>query len=227
MIVGEGNAHGVAGTLALEVRHLRHCFDHCVGARLVFRQLKPYRERILPSRLCYFVEESFGRKLVVAGADAAPGMHAHAAILPHIFGKRVRNCVERLIEAACADIVLAAGRLETWRSRDCIDVLRHQAMMPADNIALGVETCLEQMVRHRPWTRGGEILLTRKDQLHRLLCDVGEDGGLNSGIGPDAPAVTATQELLVNPDLIRRGLQDARDDESRQRAELRARPDVG
>ena len=50
-------------------------------------------------------------ELVVARADAAPGMHAHAAMLAHRFGLHVRDAVERLLEAAPADEVLAAGGL--------------------------------------------------------------------------------------------------------------------
>ena len=100
-------------------------------------------------------------------------MHAHAAILAHILGRDVRDGVEGLIEAARADVVLAAGRLEARRRCDRIDVLRHETMMPADEIALGVEAGLHDVMRHRPRTGGGDILLAREDQLHRLLGDVG------------------------------------------------------
>jgi hypothetical protein len=183
--------------------------------------------RILAGRLRHLVEEGLGRKLVVAGTDAAPCVHAHAALLANIFGKGIRNCIEGLIEAPRANIVLAAGRLETWRSRHRIHVLRNQAMMPAHDVALRIEARLEQMVGHRPWTRGHKVLFTREDQLHRLLRDVGENRGLNGRVGPDPPAVTATQELLVDPDLIRRGLQDAREDLRGERPELGAGPDIG
>jgi hypothetical protein len=100
-------------------------------------------------------------------------------------------------------------------------------MMPADQIALGIEARLDQVVRHRPGTGGSDIFLAREDQFHRLLGDVGQDGRLDRGIWPDTPAVAATKKLLVNPDLIRCRLQDAGDNQAGQRAELSTGPDIG
>jgi len=100
-------------------------------------------------------------------------------------------------------------------------------MMPADDIALRVDAGLHQMVRHRPRTCGGNILLTCEDQLHGLFRDVGDDGGLDRRVRPDTPAVATAEKLLVHPDLIRRRLQNAGDDLRGQRAELRTGPDIG
>ena len=111
-------------------------------ARLVLGQFQPDRQRILAGGIRDLVEEGLGRELVVARADAAPGMHAHAADFAHILGLYVRDRVERLIEAARADVVLAAGRLEARRRGDRIDVLRHQPVIPAGEVALGVEAGL-------------------------------------------------------------------------------------
>ena len=83
------------------------------------------------------------------------------------------------------------------------------------------------MMGHRPRTRGGDVFLAREDQLHWFLRDVGENRRLDRCVRPDAPAVAATEKLLMHPDLIRRRLQNAGDDLGGQRAELRAGPDIG
>jgi hypothetical protein len=64
MIIGERNAHATAGALAGEVGHLRRRLDHSIGARLVLRQFKPQRERILSGRLRDLVEKGFGANLL-------------------------------------------------------------------------------------------------------------------------------------------------------------------
>jgi hypothetical protein len=79
VVVRERDAHAAARTLAGKIGHLRHRLEHSIGTRLVFRQLKPQRKRVLAGRLRHLVEKGFGRELVVAGADSAPCVHAHAA----------------------------------------------------------------------------------------------------------------------------------------------------
>ncbi len=117
MIVGERNAHPAAGPFLAEVGHLGHCLEHGVGARLVLGQLEPQRQRILARSRRDFVKEGFGGELIVAGADATPWLHAHAADFARVIGQDVGNGIERLVEAARADIVLAAGGLEARRRR--------------------------------------------------------------------------------------------------------------
>ena len=82
-------------------------------------------------------------------------------------------------------------------------------------------------MRHRPGASGGDIVLAREDELHRFFGDVGQNGGLDCGVRPNAPAVAAAQQLLVDLDLVRRGLEDAGDNVGGERAKLRAGPDFG
>ena len=123
MIVGERDSHTPARTLALEVGHLDHRLDDRLSPRLVFRQFEPHGERVLARRVGNLIDERFGCEFVVARADTAPGVNAHAAGFAHVLGPHIADAVERLIEAARADVVLATRRLEAWGRRDRIDVL--------------------------------------------------------------------------------------------------------
>ena len=99
-------------------------------------------------------------------------------------------------------------------------------MVPADELAFGVEPCLQHVVRHRPRPRGRDVVLAREDELHRLLDDVGDHGRLDGGVRPDAPAVAAAQQLQMDLDLVGRGLEHAGDHGGGQRLDLRAGPDL-
>ena len=77
------------------------------------------------------------------------------------------------IQSARADIVFAAGRLEARRRCHRVNVFRHQTVVPADDVALGIETGLQHVMRHRPRTCCGDVLFTRQDQFHGFLGDVG------------------------------------------------------
>jgi hypothetical protein len=113
---------------------------------------------ILARRVGNLIDKRFGCKLVVARSDTAPGMNAHATGFAHVLGPHIADAVERLIEAARADVVLATRRLEAWGRRDRIYVLGHEAVVPADEIAVGIETGLEHVMGHRPRTGGNDVI---------------------------------------------------------------------
>src|SRR5262249_16192267 len=100
-------------------------------------------------------------------------------------------------------------------------------VMPTGEVAVGIETGLEHVMGQWPRAGGGDVVLAREDELHRLLGDVGQNGRLDRGVRPDTPAVAAAPHLLVDLDLVRRGLEDAGDDVGGERAKLRAGPDFG
>src|SRR5262249_25947509 len=115
VVLRESDAEGaILAPRLLPVRHLGHRLDHRLSARMVPGQLETNRERILAGGMRDLIEEALGDELVVARADAAPGVHAHAALLAHRLGEHVRYAV-LLLEAAPADDVLASGRLEARR----------------------------------------------------------------------------------------------------------------
>ena len=120
-----------ARALLLAVRHLGHRLDDGLRARMVLGELEPEGERIDAPRRRDLVEEGLADELVVARADAAPGVHAHAALLADRVGLEVRDLVEVLAHPDPADVVAAAGRREPRRRRHRVDVLGDDPVMPA------------------------------------------------------------------------------------------------
>ena len=163
----------------------------------------------MPLRRRHLVQEGLADELVVARADAAPGMHAHAALLADRVGLEVRDVVEVLAHPDPADVVAALGRREARRRRHRVDVLGDDPVMPAHQVLLVVEARLHDVVRHRPRTRRGQIVLAGEHQLHRLLEDVGDHHRLHRSVRPDAPAEAAAEQLVVDLDLVGRGLEHA------------------
>ncbi len=117
--------------LLLPVRHLGHRLDDGLRARVVLGELETVGERIDAPRLRDLVQERLAHELVVARADAAPGVHAHAALLADRIGLQVRDLVELLAHPDPADVVAAAGRRKARRSRHRVDVLGDDPVMPA------------------------------------------------------------------------------------------------
>ncbi len=143
------------------------------------------------------VEEALGRERVVAVADAAPGREPGAAGLDHVLGELVRDRILRDRRALHHDPVdrrrLAAGH----GGRIGHDRFRHDAVMPGDHLAAGIEAGLDVVRGHRPEFAEGEVVLAAPDQLHRLADRLGEAHRIEDHLLLAAAAESAAQQMLM------------------------------
>src|SRR5579864_3906881 len=73
-------------------------------------------------------------------------------------------------------------------------------MMPGDELAGGIEACLDMMRRHRPELAARNIVLAGPDQLDRLAHSLREPHGVDDRFLLAAASVAAAQEVLVERD---------------------------
>ena len=193
-------------------------------ARHAFREFEPERHRILAEILGDVVDEALDREGVVAVADAAPRRQPRAAVLDDVLGELVGNRILRDRRALHHDAVLP----RFWIAGDVShDGFGNDAVMPGDELAVGVEAGLDVVRRHRAEFAEGDVVLARPDQLHRLADRLGETNRVVHGLVVAAPAETAAEEMLVQRDLGALGLQDAGDAVEEAGCRLGADPKLG
>ena len=88
---------------------------------------------------------------------------------------------------------------------------RDHAVVPGDELAVGIEAGLDVMRRHRPELAAGDIVLAAPDQLDRLAHRLGEAHRVEHHLLLAAAAIAAAEEMLVQGDVGAVGLQQARD----------------
>ena len=127
-------------------------------ARHALGQFEPVGERILAEIRREFVDEALDRKRVVAVADAAPRRQPGAAILDHMFGELVGNRVLRDRRALHDDTILPRARIAR---RIGHDRLGDDAVVPGDELVVGIEAGFDVMRCHRPeladWTSSSRV----------------------------------------------------------------------
>ena len=107
------------------------------------------------------------------------------------------------------------------------DRFGNHAVVPGDELAVGVEAGLDVMRRHRAELAAGDVVLAGPDQLDRLADRLGEPHRVEHGLVVAAPAVAAAEEMLVQGDVGALGLQQAGDAVEQAGRRLRAGPDLG
>ena len=138
---------------------------HATVARVTGEECHPECDRIFACCNRKFVDECLGRERGVRRADRAPPQHGHAELGRMQVDRQVRDRIgqrRRTFHRRSIDAVLDHERFERCPGQDR---LSDDAMLPADDIAAGIESRFERVIVSRPIVAGLHVVFARPDEL--------------------------------------------------------------
>ena len=198
--------------------------------RVLGEQRAAQVDGIASHRVRKLVEERFRRVRGVRTTDRAPPEHRHADPRRVEIHGDVRNGVRKIrgaLDRRPVDAVFHHRRLEGRAARDR---LADDAMLPADDIARGVETTAQAMHVEWPIPAALDVVFACPHELDGAITADGLRDGRrfagNVAVGRGAAAEAAPSEQRVHTHRVGRYADDLRDDLLIDRRSLRACPEV-
>src|SRR5262245_9002311 len=177
--------------------------ERCLGARRFVEQCPAIGDRILFRGGCQLVDKAFGDEGIVRGANAAPesgrnarGLHAHE------FDMEVRQVVDqidRTFRRVGIKAVLEARRQPARDHRRA-----GETIVPGNGPALGIQSGGYAVNPIGAIHVVLDILLTRPDDLHGAVDMLRDLNGTDGDVRFQPPAKPATEQMIVDDDLLRR-----------------------
>ena len=140
---------------------------HATVTRVTGEERHPERDRIFARCNGEFVDECLGRVRGVRRTHRAPPQHGHADFGRMQVDGQVRDRIgqrRRAFDRRSVDAVLDEERFERCPGQDR---LPYDPMLPADDIAAGVEPRFECVIVSRPIVAGLHVVFARPDELDR------------------------------------------------------------
>ena len=221
-VVDEGEAQTAAIAAVAILAPVRHAGDrlhHFAGARCVLEEVKPERHRI---------DSAFHRELVGGEADGAQWRRPHARVLIELLDQLMRDIVAGKVGAIHQDAVPPTTTLVANRVEERGHPISGQAMLPGNELAGCVKARPQIVGRERTEAPVVDVVFARPHHLHGFAGLLRHQHGVDDevSIARPAPPEAATEQHVVELDLVARNAKRLGGGFLRQALALRPAPDL-